>query len=153
MYRLRRLPHCRVIALGPHPRRMTPSDEGTASTLTDAAERGLPVEVADIFALLAGRRVDLPKLDVEGGEYELLEDPRFAALVPPALLLERLGESKGRQTGVGARSGCRRSAAALKPFSQRRRMACSGRRGRLPRRLDAHSLPAGRCVSGLRYRR
>lgn len=74
-YRLRRLPQCRVIALGPHPRRMTPSDEGTASTLTDAAERGLPVEVADIFALLAGRRVDLPKLDVEGGEYELLEDP------------------------------------------------------------------------------
>ena len=88
-YRLRRLPQCRVIALGPHPRRTTPSDEGTASTLTDAAERGLPVEVADIFALLAGRRVDLPKLDVEGGEYELLEDPRFAVLVPPALLLER----------------------------------------------------------------
>ncbi|MDP9399874.1 MAG: FkbM family methyltransferase [Actinomycetota bacterium] len=43
-------------------------------------------EVADLFAHLAG--ADLLKLDVEGGEWAVLADPRLATEGPPAVVLE-----------------------------------------------------------------
>lgn len=44
------------------------------------------VPVLDIIPLLDG--ADLVKLDIEGAEWPILQDPRFAALAIPALVLE-----------------------------------------------------------------
>ena len=51
---------------------------GDAPTMT--------VPVVDVFPYLDG--IDLLKIDIEGGEWALLGDPRFAAARPPAVLLE-----------------------------------------------------------------
>ena len=75
-------------AAGAAPGRMTLSDAGTSSTIMQDDADGIPVEMLDVFALLAGRQVDLMKLDIEGGEYAILEDPRFAALHVPYLVME-----------------------------------------------------------------
>ena len=44
------------------------------------------VPTVDVFPYLAG--VDLLKIDIEGGEWALLDDPRFAEARPAAVLLE-----------------------------------------------------------------
>lgn len=44
------------------------------------------VPIADCFSLLA--RADLIKIDIEGGEWPILEDPRFASLPTRAIALE-----------------------------------------------------------------
>ncbi len=49
---------------------------------------GITAEMPDVFALLAGRRVDLMKLDIKGGEYAILDDPSFAALIVPYPVME-----------------------------------------------------------------
>ena len=64
------------------------SDAGTSSSVMADADGGIEAEMVDLFALLAGRRVDLMKLDIEGGEYPILDDPRFAALQVPYLVME-----------------------------------------------------------------
>ena len=63
--------------------------EGAASRLLarpTANERSIEVELFDAFDLLEG--VDLVKLDVEGGEWDILRDPRLADVPIPALVLE-----------------------------------------------------------------
>ena len=51
---------------------------GDAPTIT--------VPVVDVFPYLEG--VDLLKIDIEGGEWAILYDERFAAHAPPAVLME-----------------------------------------------------------------
>jgi FkbM family methyltransferase len=64
---------------GPLSRMPLPGDgSGDAPTMT--------VPVADVFPYLDG--VDVLKVDIEGGEWALLGDQRFAEQRPPALLLE-----------------------------------------------------------------
>ena len=75
-------------AAGTAARRITLSDEGTSSSVMADADGGIAVEMVDVFALLKDRPVDLIKLDIEGGEYAILEDPRFAALRIPYLVME-----------------------------------------------------------------
>ena len=48
----------------------------------------MPIRVRDFFAELGNVKVGLLKLDIEGGEYELLSDPRFAQLLPDNIVLE-----------------------------------------------------------------
>lgn len=48
---------------------------------------GLPVHMVDFFAYLDAS-VDLVKMDIEGGEWEILLDPRFRAAPPESILLE-----------------------------------------------------------------
>jgi len=50
------------------------------------AEGGTEVEAVDVFPYLEG--VDFAKIDIEGGEWEILGDPRFQELELPALVLE-----------------------------------------------------------------
>ncbi len=64
------------------------SDAGSSSAVQEAGGAGLSARMLDLFALLGGERIDLLKLDIEGGEYPLLADPRFAALRPRALVME-----------------------------------------------------------------
>jgi FkbM family methyltransferase len=49
---------------------------------------GLPVRVVDFFSEVAGSHIDFLKVDIEGGEFELLRDERFAALGVSAMVLE-----------------------------------------------------------------
>jgi FkbM family methyltransferase len=66
------------------------SDAGVKSSLLQSGplEHTLRVSVIDIFRFLAGRSLDLLKIDIEGYEYVLLGDDRFAYLRPRAIVLE-----------------------------------------------------------------
>jgi FkbM family methyltransferase len=59
---------------------------GGFATSHAAGEASTVVEAIDVFPLLAG--ADLVKIDIEGAEWELLADPRFAGLSARALVLE-----------------------------------------------------------------
>jgi FkbM family methyltransferase len=74
------------------------SDGGSGSEVAKAGAT-IRIRLVDAFPRLLGRRIDLLKLDIEGGEYELLADPRFAALDIGVLLMEwhRRGDAQGRQ--------------------------------------------------------
>jgi FkbM family methyltransferase len=58
--------------------------ELAASRVVD--EGGIAVEAVDAFPYL--ERADFVKIDIEGGEWALLRDPRFAALKARALVVE-----------------------------------------------------------------
>jgi FkbM family methyltransferase len=118
LYWLTRFPRAEVIALEPHPshfaqcqanlaanavlprvqlheaaagtaqQQITLSDAGTSSSVVGDAAGGITAQMLDVFALLAGRQVDLMKLDIEGGEYAILDDPRFPTLQVRYLVME-----------------------------------------------------------------
>jgi len=74
---------------GAYERKMRLTDSGTSSTLTEVnAKDTIGVEVVDIFPILEGRRIDILKVDIEGGEYEILKDPRFSRLDVGAIVME-----------------------------------------------------------------
>lgn len=50
------------------------------------------VRTVDVFPLLAG--CDLAKIDIEGGEWPILRDPRFAENAPPLLVIEYHGDAE-----------------------------------------------------------
>jgi FkbM family methyltransferase len=56
---------------------------GSRRVTDGGAER---VPTVDVFPSL--QRADLIKMDIEGGEWEILEDPRFRSLRPVAIVLE-----------------------------------------------------------------
>jgi FkbM family methyltransferase len=57
------------------------------SRIPDPGERGtITVPALDVFGYFDG--VDLLKMDIEGGEWAILGDPRFPAAAPRAILLE-----------------------------------------------------------------
>jgi FkbM family methyltransferase len=64
------------------------SDAGSSSQLSAIPGHGHNVEVVDIFSILAGCRIDILKMDIEGSEYELLEDSRFTDLDIRAIVME-----------------------------------------------------------------
>jgi FkbM family methyltransferase len=64
------------------------SDAGAASQVGTVPDSGYEIEVIDIFPLLAGRRIDILKIDIEGSEYELLQDSRFGELDIRAIIME-----------------------------------------------------------------
>lgn len=63
------------------------TDEENCSKVTTAAE-GLRVAKRDVFADLGSDAIDLFKIDIEGAEYVILADERFAALRPSTIVLE-----------------------------------------------------------------
>lgn len=73
-------------AAGPSPGRATLSDQGASSQL--GAEQGIDVELLDVFPLLLGRRIDILKIDIEGAEHPILDDPRFDRVDARCVLLE-----------------------------------------------------------------
>jgi FkbM family methyltransferase len=83
-------------AAGASQRVMRLTDETTSSTLTERIGADtLPVEVVDVFPMLSGRRIDILKMDVEGGEYEILADDRFATLNVGAVVMEWHSRGQG----------------------------------------------------------
>jgi FkbM family methyltransferase len=80
------------------------SDEGPSSTLRLGGTTGIEIAVDDILAELAGRRIDILKIDIEGSEVALLEDLRFAGLDVGTLVMEwHLADT----AGCGGRDWCR----------------------------------------------
>jgi len=49
-------------------------------TLQDGTPGLLPIEVVDFFDTIGNAQIDLLKMDCEGGEYDLVMDPRFENL-------------------------------------------------------------------------
>jgi FkbM family methyltransferase len=77
------------VAAGIRPDNLMLSDaENQSSLLWTKGARPLPIRVVDVFPLLNGRRIDLFKMDVEGWEYHILGDARFAALAIRILVVE-----------------------------------------------------------------
>jgi FkbM family methyltransferase len=123
---LMRYPQAKVIALEPHPdhfaqcranisandlssrvemfqaaagvadRSITLSDAGTSSTVLPENGAGIIARMIDVFSVLSGRTVDILKMDIEGGEYAILSDPRFALLRPRCLVMEWHGTGTDR---------------------------------------------------------
>ncbi len=93
----------RQAAVGPKAMTAWISDEGSASSISSTGGRGFEVEVLDLFAILAGRRVDILKIDIEGSEVGLLDDPRFDALDIGAIVMEWHTPDA---TGRGGRDWC-----------------------------------------------
>jgi FkbM family methyltransferase len=58
---------------------MSLTDEESMSKLS-RNDSNLQVRVVDWLEFAAAQRIDLLKMDIEGGEYDLLFDPRFASL-------------------------------------------------------------------------
>lgn len=65
-------------------------------THDDVCSRVLPssgggahrIRICDVFQEVAGERIDFLKMDIEGGEFEILGDARFASLNVPVIVLE-----------------------------------------------------------------
>ncbi len=83
-----------IAGAGASNRRMQLTDKGSSSMLTETGgERTFDVDVIDIFPLLEDRRIDVFKMDVEGGEYEILSDPRFGRLDIRSFVMEWHGRA------------------------------------------------------------
>ncbi len=67
-------------------RRFAAGGSSSARVLAEDETGGEMVNARDAFAHL--RNADLVKVDVEGGEWDLLSDPRFAEIAPSMLFLE-----------------------------------------------------------------
>lgn len=76
-------------AAGSKERNLYLTDAQTSSAVTAEAS-DLEIRVLDVFQIseLALGSIDLLKIDIEGGEYELLSDPRFAELNVRTLVIE-----------------------------------------------------------------
>jgi FkbM family methyltransferase len=66
------------------------SDDFSQGHIVDDQTGGIRVEARDVFSLAAD--IDLLKLDIEGAEWPVLADPRFAALRAPVVMLEHHSE-------------------------------------------------------------
>ena len=78
------------------PQRLT--NRVSSSSLTDdASPDTFSVNVVDIFPILNGKRLDILKMDIEGGEYEILADARFEQLDVNAIVMEWHSRGNGVQ--------------------------------------------------------
>lgn len=104
-------------AAGTGPGRMTMVDWGGGSHLAGDGDPGEDVECVDIFDYLS--KADLIKMDIEGGEWAILSDPRLANVkatlvleyhrvgsptLPARAAAEELLRAAGFETGFGAQN-------------------------------------------------
>jgi len=76
-------------AAGAKSRTMRLTNAKSSSALTNKESPDtLPVEVIDIFPMFSATRIDILKMDMEGGEYEILADDRFASLDIGSIVME-----------------------------------------------------------------
>jgi len=65
------------------------TDDGLKSSLVDGPGIGrIPIKIVDFFGLAGSEPVDILKIDCEGGEYQILMDPRFESFHARALVME-----------------------------------------------------------------
>jgi FkbM family methyltransferase len=56
------------------------TDEQGSSRIESSITDGFSVPVVDFFEAVGGKRIDLLKMDIEGAEYDIFMDQRFAEL-------------------------------------------------------------------------
>lgn len=78
----------RAAAAGRHRGFLRLSDAGTSSAEVAPAADGIDVPVEDCLADLAGCPIDILKIDIEGGEYAIMDDARFGRLEPRRIVME-----------------------------------------------------------------
>jgi FkbM family methyltransferase len=78
------------------------------SRRAEAHEGGIEVESVDLFSL--DHHVDMLKMDIEGGEWTILEDPRLAGLQARILVMEWHWRSAPQEDAHGAALALLRSA-------------------------------------------
>ena len=85
-------------AAGVRPGRMALTDEGMSSSVValDAVRNAIPVDVEDAYETLLAREIDILKIDIEGGEFPILEDARFPQIAARALAMEWHRREDGR---------------------------------------------------------
>jgi FkbM family methyltransferase len=65
------------------------SDLGaSSSTMVSAGSKQFAVDRIDVFPLLLGKKIDILKMDIEGGEYEILSDDRLFDLDVKIVIME-----------------------------------------------------------------
>lgn len=74
------------------------SDKGAGSStkLFAPEDRLIDVELIDLFPVLRDRKIDILKIDIEGGEYAIMADERFAQLDARAVVMEWHQATPGR---------------------------------------------------------
>lgn len=80
----------RAVAVGTHGGTVRLSDRGSSSSIVSTGD-GFSVPLVDLYESVTPP-VDILKVDIEGAEYELLDDPRLAQLAPRAIVIEWHGE-------------------------------------------------------------
>ncbi|HUB11661.1 MAG TPA: FkbM family methyltransferase [Acetobacteraceae bacterium] len=83
-------------AAGTETRHIMLSDAGSSSSVLAHGTAGIEAEMLDVFDLLGDQCIDLMKLDIEGGEYAILDDARFPALGVKYLVMEWHGGPERR---------------------------------------------------------
>lgn len=66
---------------------LTENAAGSAIT-ADGGPQTVPVQLVDLFSDIGDRRFDIAKIDIEGGEYPLFDDERFAWLQATTICME-----------------------------------------------------------------
>lgn len=58
------------------------SDDGVGSSIArkSSSERAIPIEMVDVFEAIDPGPIDVLKMDIEGAEYSIMQDPRFDEL-------------------------------------------------------------------------
>ncbi len=79
-----------AVAVGTHVGTVRFSDRGSSSSIV-STEDGFSVPLVDLYEAVTPP-VDILKIDIEGAEYDLLEDQRLAQLAPRAIVIEWHGE-------------------------------------------------------------
>jgi FkbM family methyltransferase len=110
-------------AVGPEAMTAHLSDEGSSSRILANGKAGFQVQVMDLFEFLAGRRIDILKMDIESSEVELLADPRFALLDIGTVVMEWHSVD---EDGRGGRDWCsdRLQACGFRTYVTSERGAC-----------------------------
>jgi FkbM family methyltransferase len=85
------------------PARLTDSRSSSTVIETSSAD-AFGIEIVDIFPILEGKHIDILKMDIEGGEYEILTDDRFEQLDVDVIVME--WHSRGN--GIEDKSWCER---------------------------------------------
>jgi FkbM family methyltransferase len=81
--------HVAAAGITPGPAYLT--DDSSASRVNASRNHKvdvLPVKMMDFFETIGSREVDLLKIDCEGGEYDIVMDPRFESLNARAVAME-----------------------------------------------------------------
>ena len=68
------------VAVGTSPGTARLTDEQGSSRIEESITDGFSVPVVDFFETVGGKRIDLLKMDIEGAEYDIFMDRRFAEL-------------------------------------------------------------------------
>jgi FkbM family methyltransferase len=93
--------HC--AAAGVRAGRAKLSDAGTSSRVQSDEVSGIDVAMDDFLARASNEPIDILKMDIEGGEYALLEDDRFSQLAIRALVMEWHASGRKRSDGAWCR--------------------------------------------------